>query len=856
MIKPRKSLPESFPPVRALEDCIAKTRTVGDAHVTRGATVKTHCLLAGLVARELSRRYPQCLKALIFPSGFELQVAVHDVGKISPTFQEKIYRKLRCAEFPQGCTLGLTNPELDKLIGYHFAVSQAALQPYDRVVAAIAGRHHGSSPLAVDNPLSEKYGGPHWQELRSGLVELLQRELQVEFPQNLSSTQADILSGLTCVADWIASSEQFDAIEESGDWPRLIEQAVCNAGFIKPSIVRGLSFEQIFGFAPKEVQTQLFSIAHKPGVYILEAPMGIGKTGAALYCAYRLLEQEVASGIYFALPTQLTSNKIYERFNLFLEKIVPLNCAQGPSLLVHGNARLYTLDLGADAEPGHAWFNHNKRGLLAPFAVGTIDQALMAVMNVDHGFVRTFGLAGKVVILDEVHSYDTYTGTILDSLVNALEQSGCTVLILTATLTAQRRGVLLNSPQRSPVLGYPLIAERTALDTARVYVQNSLPDKEVVVKLVREDDTALEEALLRAEQGQQVLWIENSVQQAQDLFARIGARAAGVQVECGLVHSRFLQSDRQKNENYWVTLFGKGATEQRMRTGRILVGTQVLEQSLDIDADFLITRLCPSDMIVQRIGRLWRHEANDSVRPFSARREVWLLGPSLTEVLAGEAWLGTSAKVYAAYVLLRTMEVWESVSRMALPADIPMLIERTYEERDPEPHATFERYKQEMKKECDRLRQFANIGIARGGKTISDVNATTRYAELESRDVLLLRALRSKDGAVHIRMLDGEELLLHSVPRRGDRGLWRRTAARLQMNLVAVPKHLAPSTSLKQYEWLTHYVYTGRHDEDPLVRVALVEDSGMLRDFDGGAALEGYRLRYSPQKGYQAEKIH
>ncbi|MEN3752597.1 DEAD/DEAH box helicase [Mangrovibacter sp. SLW1] len=191
-----------------------------------------------------------------------------------------------------------------------------------------------------------------------------------------------------------------------------------------------------------------------PGVYILEAQMGMGKTEAALYAAYQLLSKGKATGIYFALPTQLTSNKIYDRFNTFLEQIVSAETPKR-SLLLHSNAWLQNSEAGEEGSPGGSWFNQSKRGLLAPFAVGTIDQALMAVMNVKHGFVRAFGLAGKVVILDEVHSYDLYTGTILNELVAFLRQIDCTVIILSATLSQDRREALLQ--QTTTSTAYPLI---------------------------------------------------------------------------------------------------------------------------------------------------------------------------------------------------------------------------------------------------------------------------------------------------------------------------------------------------------------------------------------------------------------
>src|SRR5690606_33072675 len=162
-----------------------------------------------------------------------------------------------------------------------------------------------------------------------------------------------------------------------------------------------------------------------------------------------------ACGIYFALPTQLTSNKIYERFNAFLERILAEGCRHR-SRLLHGKAWLVDTDMGEEGRPGGAWFNHAKRGLLAPFAVGTIDQALMAAMNVKHGFVRAFGLAGKVVILDEVHTYDAYTGTLLNALVELLRELHCTVIILSATLNRERRQELLGAVVREDA--YPLIS--------------------------------------------------------------------------------------------------------------------------------------------------------------------------------------------------------------------------------------------------------------------------------------------------------------------------------------------------------------------------------------------------------------
>ncbi len=204
--------------------------------------------------------------------------------------------------------------------------------------------------------------------------------------------------------------------------------------------------------------------------------MGMGKTEAALYAAYQMLVQEKATGIYFALPTQLTSNKIYDRFNSFLHQIVSTETPQH-ALLLHSGAWLMDTEMGEEGSPGGAWFNHRKRGLLAPFAVGTIDQALMAVMNVKHGFVRAYGLAGKVVILDEVHTYDLYTGTILNALVEFLRQIDCTVIILSATLSQTRRDALLQQSTTSEA--YPLITARHQRNGSAVWSRLAFPSPRI-----------------------------------------------------------------------------------------------------------------------------------------------------------------------------------------------------------------------------------------------------------------------------------------------------------------------------------------------------------------------------------------
>lgn len=226
--------------------------------------------------------------------------------------------------------------------------------------------------------------------------------------------------------------------------------------------------------------------------------------------------------------------------------------------------------MGEDAAPGKPWFQSGKRGLLAPFAVGTIDQALMAVIRVRHSAVRAFGLAGKVVIIDEIHSYDTYTGTIIDELVALLRELNCTVIILSATLTQPRRAAFLGTHQPART-DYPLITAIDSQSDRFIEVpgadENVLKlDRTVTLHSDKTQDEALEEALLRSEGGQQILWIENTVAEAQAIYKGLAARASGMDVEVGLLHSRFTPADRERNESLWTSLYG-AKSEARGKKG-------------------------------------------------------------------------------------------------------------------------------------------------------------------------------------------------------------------------------------------------------------------------------------------------
>ena len=691
-----------------------------------------------------------------------------------------------------------------------------------------------------------------WQQRRAELVDHIKSELQLEFPA-VTQLQALTISGLTCVADWIGSGGMFD--DPALNWRTLLPDAVEAAGFVQPQLQAGLSFKEVFGFDTRSTQQLLIEQVSSPGTYILEAPMGIGKTEAALYAAYSMMVSGNATGIYFGLPTQLTSNKIHERVNAFIDRILAPESPHRQSLLLHSKSWLLDYDIGAEGGPGKSWFSTGKRGILAPFAVGTVDQALMAAMNVKHGFVRAYGLAGKVVILDEVHTYDSYTGTILDKLVALLRSLHCTVIILSATLTNERRGRFIGSGARAED-AYPLITAHHNGDD-HITERTASVGTTATVKIYQTEDRteAIEEALIRAENGQQVLWIENTVGEAQEAFSILAARTEGMDIECGLLHSRFVHADRQRIEDYWVSRYGKNNAAVRQLSGRILVGTQVLEQSLDIDADFLVTRICPSDMLLQRIGRLWRHEATP--RPEGAACETWVLSADYKRALKNpESTFGSTAKIYSPYVLLRTLEVWAEIEGVSLPDDIRPLIEETYRERKDPPE--LQRHKAVLEQKRGILELLALQGVAKGIQTASDDRARTRYSEEENIEILLLRSIhhdKAKKGTL-LTLLDNRTVFLPGAVPSGAKRVQRELAATIaQQTLHTAPYMAPPALNRNTLNWLSGYCYLGDQNEESLLRIALVGDDGSIKELDGRDASGRYRLTYNDRIGYRSIKI-
>jgi CRISPR-associated endonuclease/helicase Cas3 len=554
------------------------------------------------------------------------------------------------------------------------------------------------------------------------------------------------------------------------------------------------------------LQQAAFEKITEPGTYLIEGAMGCGKTEAALAVAYRLIAQGHAGGLYFALPTQTTSNKIHERVEKFLRRIevrhhdlrlahgsawlqedfhLPalspsLRLATSPKVRAQNGPEEESLTARDHVQAGRSWFASGKRAL-----------------------------AGKVVILDEIHTYDLYTGTLLDKLVKRLRELNCTVLILSATLTARRREELLRAANARPVVdgnAYPLLTlAPKAGDTVPVPIPAEEP-KEIHINTTSDDDQAIAAHCLdRAESGQCVLWIRNTVDEAQATYRLLKSATFQGGPPVGLLHARFPLWRRQERENFWLEALGKYSANRPR--GCILVATQVVEQSVDIDADFLVTDLAPTDMLLQRIGRLWRHRRpNRAGRPEVLIQTSGLNAENYRFQSAAEAkpLLGPSQFVYAPYVLLRTFQLWHDQSSIILPADIRPLLEATYAEPAKDEPSGWIELNRELETRRQKLRDSAlnATSVLRQPALNDEEGVQTRWNDRPTIQLLLATTapVTLPDKTIRLTLADGTVTLIPNF--RFD----VKTARALHCNLVRLQKWAVKNLADSVPEWLARFV--------------------------------------------------
>ncbi|MCR5635874.1 MAG: CRISPR-associated helicase Cas3' [Clostridiales bacterium] len=647
-----------------------------------------------------------------------LVALLHDIGKCTPLFVKNILRSIPFYENELGDN-GITIPEnfLYRDKSPHALAGEIILrqESFPDGICSVVGAHHGKPcqdelikveyKKYIRSHYSNYYGENEelWDNMRKNwlrFAKYFSGYSDTEQMPRLNITAQMLITGLLIEADWIASNTNYFPLlplDEKGDislYPNRAKAAFKKLNFPDCWISSSFTGEsewfcEKFGFMPNEVQKLVIktaSLCTDGGIMILESQMGTGKTEAALAAAEILSARNGAGGIFFGLPTQATSNGIFSRLLEWSQKV---SCDGVHSIgLVHSAAELndeYTglagrseVDDDEDCNVFvHQWFTGRKQALLNDFVVGTVDSALMMALKQKHIMLRHLGLCGKVVIIDECHAYDAYMSCYLERMLSWLGAYKTPVILLSATLPKKRRESLIkaylnNKTKNSiipPVDGYPLL---TWTEGENVYAESlklnnsAVPKKVHINKCTDEDLTKLLKQDLS--RGGCAGIIVNTVKRAQQIAEALTASLPDKRII--LFHSQFVATDRAVKESELIKSIGKRSTPET-RDNLIVVGTQVLEQSLDIDFDVLYSDLCPMDLLLQRIGRLHRHSRT---RPSPLRECRCVVLNS--DLRGDDGKKRTDSKIYHQWLLKRTSESLPDI--IDLNTDIPRLVEAVY----------------------------------------------------------------------------------------------------------------------------------------------------------------------------------
>ncbi|MCS0601588.1 type I-E CRISPR-associated protein Cse1/CasA [Streptomyces sp. LP11] len=726
-----------------------------------------HLADSGTVAGLLWERWlPESVKRVVregLPGGEEEAVrlvrfiaASHDIGKCTPAFAcqvEELAGRMR--------DRGLGMPTAkeygrERRLAPHGLAGQLLIQEWLRErhgltarvsgqFAVVAGGHHGVPPES--GQIHDVRLRPHllrhtgaaeevWRctqfELLDWCAELCDAEAVLGRLKSvrLSQPAQVLLTAVVILADWIASApELFPYAPES--WLEAGESRRLRAAWEgleltepwRPEEPVGSAeelfaarFPRLAGSALRPVQAEAVRLAREMepgGLLIVEAPMGEGKTEAALAAAEVLAARSGAGGLLLALPTRATSDAMFKRLRNWLEALPADGGGNWSLVLAHAKAALQSdwagllregdraisaVDPDGDAYGGgqgrwqpsglhaHQWLRGRKKQLLASFAVGTVDQVLFAGLKSRHLALRHLAVAGKVVVIDEVHAYDAYMNRYLDRTLEWLAAYRVPVVLLSATLPAARRrelaaayaGAEAAAAVETAVDAYPLL---TAVSPGREAV-TARPEAasgryaEVAVERL-DDDVELLADRLEAElaDGGCALVVRNTVNRVLEAARVLRGRFGDEQVT--VAHSRFLAADRAANDVKLVRRYGPGGDRPARH---VVVASQVVEQSLDVDFDLLVTDLAPVDLVLQRMGRLHRHPVPD--RPGRLAAPKCLITGVVDWTASPPSPVRGSQAVYPGdWTLLRSLAALAphlDGAPVRLPDDIGPLVQRGY----------------------------------------------------------------------------------------------------------------------------------------------------------------------------------
>ncbi len=651
----------------------------------------------------------------------------HDFGKATPAFQykqsfprnkdldEDITEKLRRAGFS---SISMDNYRVRK--SPHPIAGEALLESLglNESIGSIIGGHHGLPPKRdftskqlnsyasnlwgrdTDTKIQDEWKSVQNNLFRYGLALCGYDDIK-DIPE-VTLPQAVILEGMLIMADWLASSEKltnysdislfplisleedFDSVHLKDRYQHAIQNWELSDRWMPEKISSIMEQYRLrFNFVPRPVQKEMSEIISQstdPGLIIIEAPTGIGKTELALTAAEQLAFKQGKTGLYMGL---------FSRVKHWLDSMAKEQAAHPDIKLLQGKAKFnksytnlpYAENIYDDTDGDvviNSWFA-GKKSSLSHFAVGTIDNLLLTALKQKHLFLRHLGFSDKVVIIDELHAYDSYMSSYLEKAIKWLGAYHVPVIALSATLPKKKRNDLLKAYLKGKYgsikikandnwednEGYPLLSILDGNKLEQVSDFSIANDENRTINVVRfngNEEEIINKAVAEIEDGGIAGIVVNTVKRAQDL-----ARLVPENIEVLLLHSAYLAPEREKIEERLQAKIGKGATRPKKM---IVIGTQVLEQSLDIDFDVLFTDIAPVDLIIQRIGRLHRHKIS---RPMHlAKPTVYITGINSY----GDYGKGNEF-IYEKYLLMKTDHFL--THKINIPNDVSPLVQKVYD---------------------------------------------------------------------------------------------------------------------------------------------------------------------------------
>lgn len=715
----------------------------GKARSEKGSTpchlLPYHCLDVTAVAALLWEGSPhlrQTFHSLLGDSCKDLVlflIALHDLGKFADPFQ-RLASSAQKHLWPDKPASRASKYRHDVLgyalsqtkIFHHLQDRQIPEGSFQHLMLAVTGHHGKPTSLSANlhkvvRVFSEDdcQAATQWLD---DLANLFPKALPLlALQEEFATARASLfLSGFTMVCDWAGSHQTFFPYETrilslNEYWSLALSRAEQwneHARLLPPSVSQNTGLQFLFpGYQPKPMQAAAnhWQPLNGPHLMFLEDLTGSGKTEAAMVLAHTIMASGDARGLYIGLPTMATADQMYQRIWSCYDRFY----VEGMACLVLAHSARYQnqqftesigledigQELPASEEPAAAmcsqWIaDKSKKSLLAAVGVGTVDQSMLAVLKVKHATMRLFGLMDKVLIIDEVHAYDAYMQKVLENLIRVHTSQGGSTILLSATLPQAQRLAFLNAFQEvlekpktfTPSNAYPLFTHLNGQGELTEMPIESNERREIQVEILTEQPFQLIQELL--DKGKCVCWIRNSVADA--IWAWEAFRQSMPQDQLTLFHARFMLHDRLTTQNEVLRRFDKHSNAT-VRKGQLVIATQVVEQSLDVDFDEIISDLAPMDLLIQRLGRQQRHPRDRYGNPLPhgpdnrGPRTFRILAPPLLEK-PGSDWLAdlfpSGQYVYKEriHLLWLTLQKLQQTPVFELPRDARGLIEAVYGE--------------------------------------------------------------------------------------------------------------------------------------------------------------------------------